>query len=576
MGGIGARMSTLPSTSTRPISTSATGTSSSARPWHGAAFAALLATVGVIIIWPAALLLWGLWVTDPLKSIGMLVPIASLVLILRAWRSIGWETRGTWWGLVLLAATAASVYLREHATLVLVVAPWWNVYFPPNSLVAFAYVSGAVLLFGGTRLFRAALFPIFLILLVNPVPHIFNVFVDLPLQHASAHVARAFAHALGQPLTPDQMRLMFTPDFGMFIAPGCNGIRGAVTMGMIALIVGYLSRFRPYAHALLVAAAVLLGYLFNFVRLCTLVVYYIVALRFKGLQDHGEVADYIIGACLFLFATWLLTYVVRNAGRLTRSESSVPQQDLSSRPERSAVEGHASRQPDAFGARSRQHSPSLHSRFAAMAVLILIGSAAFARAYNAGSRPAALDPSVLANFPARIGPYTLARSWNEYATGGPVIFQWADYAPADNSSHIAIGISPILGSHDTLICHSARGEDPIWHAELTAPTAAGATSFSSAFFADGATQYLETTTLCNGNTCGEYTDNRRHFGFVYSRPSAAALFSRDPQRPIPVMLRAETIDTALPADVARQQLTENTRAFLANLNLDELTRPYRR
>ncbi len=565
MGRVGGRMSTLPSARTGPL------------PWHSAAIAALLATAGVIIIWPAALLLWGLWVTDPLKSIGMLVPIASLVLILRAWRSIGWEIRGTWWGLALLAATAASVYVREHAILVLVVAPWWNVYFPPNSLVAFAYVSGAVLLFGGTRLFRAALFPIFLILLVNPVPHIFNVFVDLPLQRTSAHVARAFAHALGQPLTTDQMRLMFTPDFGMFIAPGCNGIRGAVTMGIIALIVGYLYRFRPYAHALLVAAAVLLGYLFNFVRLCTLVIYYIVALRFKGLQDHGEMADYIIGACLFLFATWLLTFIVRHGTRFMRTELStpLPQQSPSSRPERSAVERPAPVQPSAPATQPGQHLPGLYPRFAAMAVLILIGSIAFARAYIAGSRSAPLDPSVLANFPAHIGSYTLARSWNEYATGGPVIFQWADYAPADGSAHIAVGISPILGSHDTLICHSARGEDPIWHAELPASTAAGATSFSAAFFADGATQYLETTTLCNGSTCGEYSDNRRHFGFVYSRPSAAALFSRDPQRPIPVMLRAETTDTALPADLARQQLTADTRAFLAYLNLDDLTRPYR-
>ena len=55
---------------------------------------------------------------------------------------------------------------------------------------------------------------------VIPVPHVFSSAVDLPLQHASATVARAFAHALGQPLTQDKLRLMFTPDFGMFIAPG--------------------------------------------------------------------------------------------------------------------------------------------------------------------------------------------------------------------------------------------------------------------------------------------------------------------------------------------------------------------
>ena len=94
-----------------------------------------------------------------------------------------------------------------------------------------------------------------------------------------------FAIALGQKLTPDQLRLMFTPDFGMFIAPGCNGIRGAITMGFIALIAGYLYRFRRYAHVAVVAGAVLLGYVFKFARLCILVLYYLVALRIHWLRS---------------------------------------------------------------------------------------------------------------------------------------------------------------------------------------------------------------------------------------------------------------------------------------------------
>ena len=176
----------------------------------------------------------------------------------------------------------------RQSVLIFVFSPQWSVFLPPHSLVVFAYGAGVVLLFGGTRLFRAALFPLLLLWFVNPVPHIFNVFVDLPLQRISAHVARAFAIALGQPLSPDQIRLMFTPDFGMFIAPGCNGIRGAVTMGFIALIAGYLYRFRWYAHAAVVAGAVLLGYVFNFARLCILVLYYLVALHFPWLQTGGD------------------------------------------------------------------------------------------------------------------------------------------------------------------------------------------------------------------------------------------------------------------------------------------------
>src|ERR1039458_6785708 len=96
----------------------------------------------------------------------------------------------------------------------------------------------------------------------------------------------------------------------MFIAPGCNGIRGSITMGFIALIAGYVYRFRWYANALVVLGAILLAYVFNLARLCMLVLYYIVALHFPSLQDKAENADYVIGAALFLVATLLLFTVI--------------------------------------------------------------------------------------------------------------------------------------------------------------------------------------------------------------------------------------------------------------------------
>ena len=135
----------------------------------------------------------------------------------------------------------------------------------------------------------------------------------------------------------------------------------------------------------------------------------------------------------------------------------------------------------------------------------------------------------------------------------------------------------MLGSHDTLICHSARGEDPLWRDQLTLPTAGDVPiSFSASFFNDGATQYLEATTICNGGSCGEYTSDRTNFGFVYSKPTSQSVFSQDPQRPIPILLKAETIDTTLPVEVARQQLSRALRSFLASVDLNSITQPYRR
>ena len=536
-----------------------------------AAAAATLSVVGVFAILSTAMFLWGLWTTDPLKSIGGFIPILSLILILRVWRSLGWEMDGTWWGLVLLAVTVASVHLRDHAILEFIFSPSWSIFLPPHSAVAVAYTAGAVLLFGGVRLLRAALFPVVLTWFVNPVPNFFTLHIDLPLQHISSWIARAFAHALGQQLTPDQLKLMFTPDFGMFIAPGCNGIRGAITMGFLALIAGYLYKFRPRIWALVVAGAVLLGYVFNLLRLCFLVLYYIVALHITWLQTRAEMGDYVIGACLFFVATAVLFTLIQKLS---------PDGDL--RPPRL---------PRVAAGEISTRSFAL--RWAAFALLVLLGSVSYVQAIAAArQRPIVVaDPKALGRFPQRVGNFKLQREWNEYILTGPLIFYWADYvydgpgtsgvtaASGDGAQEgpavVSVGISPVLGAHDTLLCHAARGEDWLWHGPLEIATGSRTASFSGAFFNDGATQYLEATTICTGDSCGQFSTERQHFGFVYSRVDTKTLLSPNPERPIPVLLRTETLNTSMVPDAARAELTANLQSFLRGAELQVFTQPYR-
>ncbi len=518
-----------------------------------AALAGVIAVIGVFALFSTAVYLYSLWTTDPLKSIGGLIPVVSLLLILRAWRALGWRARGSWWGLAIVVATVALVHLRDHAIIELILTPSWAIFIPPHSLVALAYTAGVVLLFGGSRLLRAAWFPVLLMWFVNPVPNAFSLLIDLPLQHASATAARGFAHALGQTLTPDQLKLMFTPEFGMFIAPGCSGIRGAITMGFIALVAGYLYRFRFKVQLLTVLGALLLGYVFNLVRLCALVLYYIVALHIPRLQSHAEMGDYIIGAGLFLFAaTLLFTLILRLSptGSLRLPPPAVTQPT-----------------------RDKVAPRSFVLRLAAFTLLIALGSVSYARALIAQHRAAdtAIDKGALLLFPHQVGGYTLARSWKEYLVSGPLIFYWAEYADAHGGANVAVGISPVLGAHDTLLCHAARGEDWLWHDTLLLPTATRPTSFSASFFNDGVTQYLEATTICTGSRCGQYSSSRQHFGLVYSRPDTYTLLSQSPSRAIPVLLRAETTDTAISADVARAQLTEAMRTFVSAADLSTFT-----
>jgi exosortase J len=524
-------------------------------PFQFAALATVLTALGLFAIWPAVRALWLMWTTDALKSIGMIVPPVSLILLLRAWRRLGWEAEGTWWGLILVLLTTVVAVMQERAVLILVVSPQWSTPLPPPSLVLFAYGSGAVLFFGGKRLYKAALFPILLLLFANPIPHAFSLLVDLPLQRISAEIARAFAMHLGQPLTPDHLRLMFTPDFGMFIAPGCNGIRGSITMGFIALIAGYLYRFRWYANLSVVVGAVLLGYMFNLFRLCLLVLYYLVALHFPSLQNKAENADYVIGALLFLLATFFLFNVIHRLRDAENGKGSEPAVD---------------RRP----ATVRDFAPRVQmARIAAMAGVVVFSCVGFAS--SRAATYSTMTPSDTAQrFSEHIGNYTWARTWNETLPTGSVVYVWAQYVPVGGGTSMAIGISPLQDWHDPLICHTIRGEHPLWEGPLTVRTAdVVPVNFNSAFYNDGVTQSLEAFTQCTSASCDEFATERSHFGFVYTHLDPRSLLSKNMARSVPIMIRAETLDMTLPAGVARQRLTDEMRSFLASVRLEDLTSP---
>lgn len=250
--------------------------------------------------------LWNIWMTDGLRSIGILVPIVSGALIVRAWRGFDFSDGGTWWGLAPIIGSIVVADVASYSMIALYSMTTGPLPLFPIGLLIWMYVSGAVILFAGVRAWRRAAFPIALLLLVNPVPGSFSTTIDIELQYLAAYVARSFAAWLEVPVTGDRLRMLFSPAFGMFIAPGCDGLRGAVAMAYVALIAGYLSGLTKFRHALFVAAALMLGYLFNLIRLCALVLFYWMALKITPLQGHAEAADYLIGAVLFFLAAVFL------------------------------------------------------------------------------------------------------------------------------------------------------------------------------------------------------------------------------------------------------------------------------
>jgi exosortase J len=245
----------------------------------------------------------GLWTTDGLRSIGILVLPVSAWLAFRSWRWSDWQSGGSWWGAIPIAIALLAAGLDSKAFPTLHLEHGAVVTFTPIAVRLLLYVAGAVIFFGGLVPLRRALFPLALILLINPCPHFVEPLLDLPLQNAGARIARGFAGLIGVPLDGDLLHLMFTPSHGVFIAPGCDGLRGSITLGFATLVAGHLYRLRPWVHVGYVLAAILTAYLLNFLRLCIVVIYSALAAHVSPTWfGHGESFDYFEGGILFLLA----------------------------------------------------------------------------------------------------------------------------------------------------------------------------------------------------------------------------------------------------------------------------------
>jgi exosortase J len=355
---------------------------------------------------------------------------------------------------------------------------------------------------------------------------------------------------IGVHLTSTDLQIMFSPTTGMFIAPGCDGLRGSITMGLTAIVIAYYYRFRWYIFLPVVVAGVLLGYVFNFLRLCSMVVYDRISVSYPRLGPHEELADHIVGGCIFVVA---LVIFFAAAEALKQKPDDIAPLPAPKEPVRAW--------------------PVL-SKVAALLVMAAIFGAEVLHQHRVDLAAAAGQP--MPTLPARVGNFTLQRTWNEQQFG-VLVYTWGDYAaPAANGepgAHVMLGISPQT-VHDAEVCHIARGEDPTWHGQMVAATAGGQVELTAATYNNGAVQKLEASTVCDHGACRQFSETTRHMTLIYARPHRGVPLEADTTRPIPVLLKVESLDVLAPQSVIQPQLTATLTAFLKGADLSSLTAPY--
>jgi len=523
------------------------------------AFGILLAAVtaaGALGIAPSLLSLWDVWANDPLRSIGMLIVPAAIVLLLRAWQQCGWELRGRWWGLVAIVLAYAMSNSSRMVSWNLVAGPMhFNLFAPKLALYGFA--SGVVLLFAGKRVWLHAWFPLALLLCAQPVPAIGARLLDLPLQSLSAHIARSFAWAIGFPPSDHELlRLMFTPEFGMFIAPGCDGLRGAVTLGYAALIAGYLKRVSIPRWLGYVTGAVLLGYLFNLIRLCALVLYYRIAVGHHSLEHAAATADYVIGGCLILVATLLFL----------RLAAEKPEPTTNIHPQ--------AEQADRLESAGRHPVGGKLATFAAIALLFAMPGVLALRSYRksfaATVQSGGISAAQLNAFmPEELGGYRLSRAWQEQANGRIAVESAAYSVAGQNEATLGIWLPP--SAHSMHESWRARGEDPLFRAERSFVTARGPVSFDSAFYSDGVTDSFAGNALCTPAGC--LTTHRQETLRLEFTVRPIDYTTRG-VRAVSIFFSVEMPHTAAPPAAVEQQLTAEAARFLAGVDFADLSRKF--
>jgi len=511
----------------------------------------LLSVAGFFGISPVLVKLWEIWTTDPLRSIGMLIFPTSIVLILRVWQKNAWELKGTWLGLLPIALAFVPAVFSER------LAFFWsagvfNVNFLPNSLPVFLYACGIVLLFAGARVGIRAWFPLTLLLFVQPVPQVVVRFLDLPMQGLSAHIARSFAALLGlSPGNADLLQLMFTPSFGMFVAPGCDGMRGAITMAYGALIAGYLKRVSSLKWAIYVAGAFFLGHIFNLLRLCALVAYYKMALGHRALEHLAKQADYMIGGLLFLLAAFLFLWIVSKKSEVVYRANGE--------------------------SRSDSHFKNRGSTFwktMALAPLAVAAGVAGVRANGTDS-----DSLILAlqrgeitvrdlnnRIPLQVGDYRLARTWQEQVDGSPVL-EVAAFATA-SGEEVDIGIWLPPRDHTIETSLMTHGELPTIKGIREIPTAEGhRVPFNTALYDDGVTDSFIGDTYCSPSLCRAGIENVE--GIHFAATKVMDHHTRG-KRMVPIFFKLQVPHSGASDQDVYSQLFSKCQDFLSHLDFTQL------
>lgn len=220
-----------------------------------AGWLALLGAVGLAYASAFGLLLVR-WRVEPEYSHGFLVPLFALgFLWLR--RPAAWppEVRGSWWGLLPLALSAAMRWTS---------AGWYFELLDPASLLL--CLAGIVLLVGGWPTLRWVWPAIAFLGFMIPLPGFVAGMLSLPLQRVATLVATYLLQTVGVPAASQGNVIMLT-EAQLGVVEACSGLRMLMTFVAVGTAVALVLERPAWERLLLVASAAPIAIVANVMRI---------------------------------------------------------------------------------------------------------------------------------------------------------------------------------------------------------------------------------------------------------------------------------------------------------------------
>ncbi len=375
----------------------------------------LLAIAVLWLYWPVLINLFTQLSTDEDFSYGLLLPLVSAYLVYLKWPELRCQSwRPSWLGLAVMAL-ALGLYLGGKLA-----AEFYS------TRVSFLiFMAGVLLLTGGWKILRLLAFPLFLLVLMLPLPSIVTSYVTLPLQLISSRLAAKFLRFLGYPLLLQGNVI----DLGvrqLQVVAACSGLRYILSLLALGIIFCYFYQRSLWKAAILLVALVPSAILANALRVAGMGIY-------PALQEgfwHG-----FTGWLIFIFCFGFLALLNIGLNRLQPQAAPVPPSIAPVIPDQEAV-------------------GRLSHLIAALCMIVLSGILV----YTVAQPPSVPLLQSFDKFPLQLGPWQGHRTYID-----PMIFEKTDadsYLDAEFSAPEKEPVSLYIAHYESQSKPGGLGHNP--------------------------------------------------------------------------------------------------------------------